>query len=152
MFFFFFIISSKLDTTPSPLSGSQDLLSLFHLKPLYDTYVRPYPPPGSIVPPPIQQPIIETTTITTTGETKIKSLNGGLSIGFTMGGIKLGGGGIINADGTGIGIGEKEKSEKEKGKRTKIEKSYAHLVEDIPGVYYTWDSTTMSVLTVYILV
>ncbi|BGP11546.1 hypothetical protein OF846_004923 [Rhodotorula toruloides] len=29
---------------PSPLSGTQDLISLFHLSPLYDTFLRPYLP------------------------------------------------------------------------------------------------------------
>ncbi|GAA5872578.1 hypothetical protein JCM1840_004842 [Sporobolomyces johnsonii] len=35
---------------PSPLSGTQDLISLFHLEPLYNTFLRPYlppPPPAS---------------------------------------------------------------------------------------------------------
>ncbi|GAA5959742.1 hypothetical protein JCM21900_006367 [Sporobolomyces salmonicolor] len=43
---------------PSPLSGTQDLISLFHLEPLYNTFLRPYltpPPPASgaeALPPP----------------------------------------------------------------------------------------------------
>ncbi|GAA6025860.1 hypothetical protein JCM10207_003235 [Rhodosporidiobolus poonsookiae] len=31
---------------PSPLSGTQDLLSLFHLEPLYNTFLRPYLDPN----------------------------------------------------------------------------------------------------------
>lgn len=32
------------DPHPSPLSGTQDLISHFHLEPLYDTFLRPYLP------------------------------------------------------------------------------------------------------------
>lgn len=65
------------DTNPSPLSGSQDLLSLFHLTPLYDTYVRPYLPTqageGA------ESPRVE-------GKGKEKAFT---SLGFTMGGVRI---------------------------------------------------------------
>lgn len=109
-----------LDTSPSPLSGSQDLLSLFGLKPLYDKYVRPYPTATALANNKSGTPEMDE------GKGKGKaSTSGGLtSIGFSMGGVRIGGEVLVKTEAV---VGEKA------GKRLKLEKSYAHLVEDIPG-------------------
>lgn len=109
-----------LDTSPSPLSGSQDLLSLFGLKPLYDKYVRPLPTATALANNKSGTPE------TDEGKGKGKaSTSGGLtSIGFSLGGVRIGGEVLVKTEAV---VGEKS------GKRLKLEKSYAHLVEDIPG-------------------
>ncbi|KAL8290314.1 hypothetical protein RQP46_002572 [Phenoliferia psychrophenolica] len=103
------LICSHADSTPSPLSGSQDLLDLFELLPLYETYVRPYVALPSTAP----------------GSPKGKEREpsgGTTTLGFSIAGVRIGGvalAGNAAAD--------------DKAKKAKMDKTYTHLVADIPG-------------------
>ena len=93
---------------PSPLSGAHDLLDLFHLLPVYDTYVRPY--------------VTLPTTTPASPKGKEREPSGGTtSVGFSIGGVRIGGVAVAGA------------AAEDKARKVKMEKTYTHLVADIPG-------------------
>ncbi|KAM0751273.1 hypothetical protein T439DRAFT_325424 [Meredithblackwellia eburnea MCA 4105] len=144
------------DTIPSPLSGRQDLMSLFNLLPLYDTHVRPYLSPSLLSATPNDPATVgpgggagggggtdahspgkgkgkEREVVTTTNTNTTSGAGAGavgvstptMSVGFTIGGVRIGGTTVINPPTTASGADEKKKQ--------KMEKTYSKLVLDIPG-------------------
>ncbi|ORY52194.1 hypothetical protein BCR35DRAFT_296965 [Leucosporidium creatinivorum] len=100
------------NTRASPLSGSQDLISLFGLSPVYDTFLRPYLPES------VTGAAGEGEDLKGKGKEKAVETPGGgagapKSIGITLGGVRIG--------------------EVDKPKKAKMEKQYSHLIQDIPG-------------------
>jgi len=113
------------------LSGSADLISLFNLEPLYDQFLRPYlpeattqtasqpgSPKGKEKASPVPNPDPDAKPTPPAPATPAAGL-GRLSL--SLGGIKLG----TAADGPN-GVGGK-------GKKVKMDKTYSHLVGDVPG-------------------
>lgn len=113
---------------PSRLSGSLDLISLFNLTPLYDQFLRPYLPdtPATTTPnspkgkeketrdtPPAPGTPGPTAAGAGAGADGVRSI-GKLSL--SLAGVK-----ILGEAGPG------------QGKKAKMEKTYSHLVGDIPG-------------------
>ncbi|GAA5843158.1 hypothetical protein JCM3766R1_005254 [Sporobolomyces carnicolor] len=149
------------NVTPSSLSGTMDLITLFNLDPLYNTFLRPYLPvsaskaaggaPESPVP-----TAAATTTTTTKGAISIKGKEretmtpvaspapgpcavaspapgSGSGGGFkiTLGGIKL-----TSSLGASAGAGAVTNAPpagNTKSKRVKMEKNYSHMIQDVLG-------------------
>ncbi|GAA5926659.1 hypothetical protein JCM1841_003196 [Sporobolomyces salmonicolor] len=149
---------ARADPYPSPLSGTQDLISLFHLEPLYNTFLRPYltpPPPASASDalPPLPPTGADSPAAPFPGA--VGSIKGkekafapaqvqgvespspggsgaGAGLKITLGGIKFGGAPAARAGGAdaaaATGPGPGGKP-----KKLKMDKSYAHMVSDILG-------------------
>ncbi|BGP43639.1 hypothetical protein JCM10450v2_007813 [Rhodotorula kratochvilovae] len=124
---------------PSPLSGTDDLLSLFRLEPVYDTFLRPYLPVSAALPPaPSLLPDLAPATApkpAPASPSPAPGPPGGLKI--TLGGIKFGGAGGSgasaggeSADGPAGGGGA---GGEKKRKRPRMEKTYEHMVGDVLG-------------------
>ena len=146
----------RLDSHPSSLSGTQDLITLFQLDTLYSTFLRPYLPPpssSSSTAQPSTEPINADSPLPIKGAVSLKGKEkaivsppgpqivaspapGGGTGGFkiTLGGIKFGSSGNLssslngNAGDSTIGSGGKVK-------RIKMDKNYSHLISDIPGSF-----------------
>lgn len=101
------------DFKPSPLSGQMDLISLFGLMPMYDTFLRPYLPDSVTV-----------SGNESSGKGKEKAVEPAATA-SSSGGMKITFGGIK--------IGEVELDNKPK--KLKVEKHYSSLVRDIPGAF-----------------
>ncbi|SCV74662.1 BQ2448_7691 [Microbotryum intermedium] len=134
------LLISPSNVTPSPLTGSRDLISLFHLEPLYDTHLRPYLP----------QDTGEQTTTTTASNPNTPnpiSSNGkgkqsqqqlvdqappaaAARIGISFGGIKLG---ALGPGATTESGNEGKQSTMGQARQQKQERTYSYLVADIPG-------------------
>ncbi|GAA5825039.1 hypothetical protein JCM5353_001155 [Sporobolomyces roseus] len=139
---------------PSSLSGTQDLITLFQLDTLYNTFLRPYlPPPSTSSTNSTSEPLNADSPIPIKGAVSLKGKEkaivgspapqivaspapGGGTGGFkiTLGGIKFGssGGGASGISMNGD-LGASSSGTSGKVKRIKMEKNYTHLVSDIPG-------------------
>jgi hypothetical protein len=145
---------------PSYLTGSKDLISLFSLNPLYNTYVLPYLTPSALASIPgggagvggapsknnekgkgkeagSRDPSLPPSLVISSSHGPVSSemavggsLDGsmgagaGRKIGFSMGGIKLGGD---------TGAAEAVGGKGAKKKKLKFEKTYESLVSDVAG-------------------
>ena len=118
------VLNARAPETKQPLlSGSQDLLSLFELNPLYDTYVRPYLPPhlAGQATTSLERDSPAPNRISLKGKEKeVVQPSTTRSIGFSFGGVKIGG---------------EVEVELQKPKKVKFEKTYTALVADIPGQF-----------------
>ncbi|GAA5932674.1 hypothetical protein JCM3775_002207 [Rhodotorula graminis] len=145
---------------PSPLSGTDDLLSRFHLAPVYDTFLRPYLPqshnPQPALPPsldphlalasatagppaPAPPPAVAgagapaATAAPAPASPSPAPQGGGLKI--TLGGIKFG---AMGGSGTSAGgdsadgpLGAADGTKKRK--RARMDKTFEHMVGDVLG-------------------
>ncbi|GAA6018965.1 hypothetical protein JCM11491_005696 [Sporobolomyces phaffii] len=151
------------NTTPSPLSGTRDLITEFHLDSLYNTFLRPYLPPAtanappsslapatadSPAPPavkgavsikgkeravPAPAPRVDSPAPYAVASPAPPGGGGGGGFKITLGGIKLN-----SSAGGGVGIapvaaGAAATTSSGKVKRVKMEKNYSHMVQDILG-------------------
>lgn len=141
------------DPHPSPLTGTDDLISRFHLAPVYDTFLRPYLPqsahlahPAAL--PPSLDPHIALASAAAPGTAAPGPLahaaaaapaspspapqGGGLKI--TLGGIKFGAmGGSGTSAGGDSADGPLGADGTKKRKRARMEKTYEHMVGDVLG-------------------
>ncbi|GAA5848592.1 hypothetical protein JCM9279_002710 [Rhodotorula babjevae] len=142
------------DPHPSPLTGTDDLISRFHLGPVYDTFLRPYLPQSTYAPQPALAPSLDphlalaSAAPATTAPGPLASApaapapaspspappgpGGGLKI--TLGGIKFG---AMGGSGTSAGGDSAEgplgPDGTKKRKRARMEKTYEHMVGDVLG-------------------
>ncbi|GAA5908911.1 hypothetical protein JCM8208_005616 [Rhodotorula glutinis] len=134
---------------PSPLSGTDDLLSRFHLAPVYDTFLRPYlpqsHPPQPALPPSLDPHLASSTTTTGAPAPAAPApaspspapqgpaqQGGGLKI--TLGGIKFGAmGGSGTSAGGDSADGPLGADGTKKRKRARMDKTYEHMVGDVLG-------------------
>ncbi|KDE07267.1 hypothetical protein MVLG_02487 [Microbotryum lychnidis-dioicae p1A1 Lamole] len=133
------VLIAPSNMKPSPLSGSRDLISLFHLEPLYDTHLRPFLPQDST-----STGSNNSTTSDPNTPNPVHSNGKGKQslvvdpapsrIGISFGGIKLGalGPGALNGSGNDGKQGNPTQQQQRQPKPEK-EKTYLYLVADIPG-------------------
>ncbi|TNY17082.1 hypothetical protein DMC30DRAFT_420133 [Rhodotorula diobovata] len=123
---------------PSPLSGTDDLISRFRLAPLYDTFLRPYLPPAVTAPshpPPSLDPAPAPASPSPAPphHLGLKITLGGVKFGGLGGsGTSAGGDSAEGASGAGGGAGAAG-GEGKKRKRAKMDKTYEHMVGDVLG-------------------
>jgi hypothetical protein len=132
------------------LSGTKDLITLFNLDPLYNTFLRPYLPPSTSTTTLSKgskgkgKEILDSPTPTTIQSPKqggpyavaSPAPPGGGGFKITLGGIRLnshnltttgsGGTGIVSSSSGASGNGGKVK-------RIKMEKNYSHMIQDVLG-------------------
>lgn len=126
------------DPHPSPLSGTDDLISRFRLAPLYDTFLRPYLPPAVTAPshpPPSLDPAPAPASPSPAPphHLGLKITLGGVKFGGLGGsGTSAGGDSAEGASGAGGGAGAAG-GEGKKRKRAKMDKTYEHMVGDVLG-------------------
>lgn len=117
---------------PSRLTGSLDLISLFNLSPLYDQFLRPYLPDSTTLSTTASAPGSpkgkEKATDDPTADAKPTPPPNGAAPAAGLGRLSLSLGGVklANAADGANGVGGK-------GKKVKMDKTYSHLVADIPG-------------------
>ncbi|BGP27792.1 hypothetical protein JCM10295v2_006769 [Rhodotorula toruloides] len=143
---------------PSPLSGTQDLISIFHLSPLYDTFLRPYLPTnlaptassadaeveagavkGQVLLGKAAQLAAQGGHLKASPASPMPSASaaaageakpgGGAGLKITLGGIKLAGTTLAGSAEGADGAGGSGK----KPKRPKMDKSYDYMVGDVLG-------------------
>ncbi|GAA5886418.1 hypothetical protein JCM16303_002529 [Sporobolomyces ruberrimus] len=148
------------NVTPSPLSGTADLITLFNLDPLYNTFLRPYLPPSStttsgpvtadsplpntVNPPPpvkslkgkeratsISSPAPQPYAVASPAPGHTGGGGGGFKI--TLGGIKLNSS-INGGGGSSTNVPTLGGSSTSgKVKKVKMERHYTHMVQDVIG-------------------
>jgi hypothetical protein len=151
---------ASVDVTPSPLSGTADLITLFNLDPLYNTFLRPYLPPSStttsgpvtadsplpntVNPPPpvkslkgkeratsISSPAPQPYAVASPAPGHTGGGGGGFKI--TLGGIKLNSS-INGGGGSSTNVPTLGGSSTSgKVKKVKMERHYTHMVQDVIG-------------------
>ncbi|GAA6055062.1 hypothetical protein JCM3770_001779 [Rhodotorula araucariae] len=130
---------------PSPLSGTRDLVSLFHLEPVYDTFLRPYLPPVSTngtrndnedkgkdkhAPIPAD-PHPASPSPAPTPSSGLKITLGGIKFGSAGGSGQSAGG--DSADGPSGQPGPGAPPPDKKRKRPRMDKTYEYMVGDVLG-------------------
>ncbi|GAA6006729.1 uncharacterized protein JCM10292_003473 [Rhodotorula paludigena] len=126
---------------PSPLSGTQDLITRFHLAPLYDTFLRPYLPaalhptdPAPTLALPSAAAAAPAVPPSPSPAPPPAAAAGGAGLKITLGGIKFGGPSSGNSAGTsdaGPAAGGGAAGKKRKAPR--MDKTYEHMVGDVLG-------------------